>query len=86
MSNFEWRRLLAVSLLIAVVAPKAAFAQLQIPSIVIDQSNRISVTYVPPETPLLQELYNFLQAHRALEQIQEILSPYGQRIESVEKM
>ena len=36
---------------------------------------RVSIAYVPPESSTLQELYYFLREHRALERIQEILSP-----------
>ncbi len=39
------------------------------------QPNRVSIAYVPPESAALQDLYDFLRRHRALERIQEILSP-----------
>jgi hypothetical protein len=39
------------------------------------QANRVLITYVPPESSTLQDLYDLLRAHRALERIQEILSP-----------
>ena len=41
-----------------------------------DQPNRVSVTYVAPKNPNLQKLYDLLRDRRALEKIQEILSPF----------
>jgi hypothetical protein len=41
----------------------------------LDQSGRVSIAYGPPESSAFQELYDFLREHRALERIQEILSP-----------
>ena len=38
--------------------------------------NRVTVIYVPPTNPELQELYTLLRERRALEKIQEILSPF----------
>jgi hypothetical protein len=49
--------------------------QWQVKSTTIGQTNRVSIEYVPPETPTFQELYDFLRQHQALERIQEILSP-----------
>jgi hypothetical protein len=51
-------------------------AQSQTTAIQIDQPNGVSVGYVAPNNPDLQELYDFLRTHRALEKIQEILSPF----------
>jgi len=59
------RDLIAALVVSAVIWPTSLFAQSQ-PSASIDQSNRISITYVPPESSELQELYEFLRAHRAL--------------------
>src|SRR6266446_5922802 len=41
-----------------------------------DQPNRVSVAYVAPKDPIFQELYGLLRDRRALEKIQEILSPF----------
>ena len=41
-----------------------------------DRPNRITVTYLPPENPALQQLYDFLRQHEALESIQQILTPF----------
>jgi hypothetical protein len=40
-----------------------------------DQPNRVAVAYVPPQNSDFQQLYDLLRARRALEKIQEILSP-----------
>ena len=69
------RDLIAALVVSAVLWSTSLFAQSQ-PSTSIDQSNRIFITYVPPESSELRELYEFLRAHRALERIQEILSPF----------
>jgi hypothetical protein len=76
MGSFRWRRgLIAVLIVNAVIWPTCLFAQSQPSPTASDRSNRVSIAYVPPENSALQELYDFLRAHRALEQIQEILSP-----------
>jgi hypothetical protein len=41
-----------------------------------DMPNRVTVIYVPPTNPKLQKLYSLLRERRALEKIQEILSPF----------
>jgi hypothetical protein len=41
-----------------------------------DQPNRILIAYVPPSNSVFQPLYDRLRDHRALEQIQQILSPF----------
>ena len=76
MSSFKWKAGLVRALI--VVAANGAYcslAQSQTSSIAIDQPNRVSIAYVPPESLTLQELYDFLRAHQALERAQEILSP-----------
>jgi putative metallopeptidase DUF4344 len=42
---------------------------------IIVQTDRVSIAYVPPGNPNFQELYTLLLDRRALENIQEILSP-----------
>jgi hypothetical protein len=42
----------------------------------ISQSNRVLIAYVLPESYGLREIYDLLRDHRALERIQEILSPF----------
>lgn len=41
-----------------------------------DRPNRVTVIYVPPANPEFQKLYGLLRERRALEKIQEILSPF----------
>ena len=73
MSSFQWKRSLIGALIInAIIGPNWFFAQSSTPT---DQPGRVSIAYVPPENSTLQDLYNFLREHRALERIQEILSP-----------
>ncbi len=73
MSSFQWKRSLIGLLIInAVTGPNWLFAQSSTPT---DQTGRVSIAYAPPENSTLQDLYNFLREHRALERIQELLSP-----------
>jgi hypothetical protein len=73
MSSFQWKRSLIGALIInAVIGINWLFAQSSTPT---DQPGRVSIAYVPPENSTLQDLYDFLREHRALERIQEILSP-----------
>ena len=40
------------------------------------QPNRVSVSYVPPKNPAHERIYKDLKEHRALEKLQELLSPF----------
>ena len=74
MSSFQWKRSLIGALIInAVIGPNWSFAQSSTPT---EQPGRVSIAYVPPENLILQDLYVFLREHRALERVQEILSPF----------
>jgi len=74
MSSFQWKRSLIGALIInAVIGPNWSFAQSSTPT---DQPGRVSIAYMPPENSTLQDLYVFLREHRALERVQEILSPF----------
>jgi hypothetical protein len=76
MSSFRARRNLIAALIInAVFWPTCLFAQSQPSATALDQSGRVSITYVPPDNSAFQELYDVLRQRRALERIQEILSP-----------
>jgi hypothetical protein len=76
MNSFRRRGDLIAALVVsAVIWPISLFAQPQ-PSASVDQSNRISIMYVPPETSALQDIYDLLRERRALERMQEILSPF----------
>jgi hypothetical protein len=71
MSSTESRTgLLRAALIGAVIGLNGSLAQAQIP-----QPNGASVAYVAPEKYALQDLYDLLRSHRALERLQEILSP-----------
>jgi hypothetical protein len=76
MSSFRVRRNLIAALIVnAVFWPTCLSAQSQPSPTALDQSGRVSIAYGPPESSAFQELYDFLREHRALERIQEILSP-----------
>jgi Putative metallopeptidase len=53
--------------------PRSSAAQSEPTS---DQSHRVSIVYIPPSNSALQAQYDVLKERRALEQIQEILSPF----------
>lgn len=72
MNGTRWTTgLLAAALVAAIMSLNGALAQNKT-----SQPNRAFVAYVPPENPALQEVYDLLREHRALERIQEILSPF----------
>src|SRR5215469_13575893 len=76
MISFRARRDLTAALIVnAVLWPTDLFAQSQPSSTALEQTSRVSVTYVPPENPAFQEVYDMLRQRSALERIQEILSP-----------
>jgi hypothetical protein len=77
MNSFQWKATLIGALIInVVIGSNWSFAQSQPSLTPIDQPGRVSIAYVPPESSTLQELYDFLRGHRALERIQDILSPF----------
>ena len=41
-----------------------------------DRPNRVAIAYVPPANQQFKGLYDFLKERRALEKIQELLSPF----------
>jgi hypothetical protein len=53
----------------AQILPNLALAQAQ------TTVNRVFITYIPPDNSSFQQLYDLLKERRALEKIQEILSP-----------
>ena len=59
----------------ALILPNLAAAQSQTTAAQIDQPNRVTIVYVAPENPDLQELYDLLKARGALEKIKGILGP-----------
>jgi len=54
--------------------PQLSLAQSEL-TVTNDQSRRVSVVYIPPSNSTFQTLYDLLKGRRALEKIQEILSP-----------
>jgi hypothetical protein len=67
---------LAIAAAVGIVLgmPRVSQAQSE-PAVTNDQSHRVSIAYIPPSNSALQAQYDVLKDHRALEQIQEILSP-----------
>jgi hypothetical protein len=60
---------------IAMILPNLVPAQPQTTVTLTDQPNRVSVAYVQPNNSAFQRLYDLFRERRALEKIQEILSP-----------
>ncbi|MGA7231583.1 MAG: DUF4344 domain-containing metallopeptidase [Xanthobacteraceae bacterium] len=60
---------------IAAMLPNFALAQSQTTATQSDQPNRVSIAYGQPNNSAFQQLYGLLRERRALERIQEILSP-----------
>ena len=71
----SFRRLAGAAVCIAMMPANSALAQAQTSVAQTDQPNRISIAYVPPSNSALQALHDLLKDRRALEKIQEILSP-----------
>jgi len=78
MSSFRWKSLGLMGAIVgvALILQDLVIARSQTTSTQNDQPNRVSVEYVAPKNPELQELYGLLRDRRALEKIQEILSPF----------
>jgi hypothetical protein len=86
MSSMRWKPISFIGVLASVVliTLTLAVALAQTVTLQGDQSkvmqggqpNRVSIEYVAPQNPELQELYGLLRDRRALEKIQEILSPF----------
>lgn len=83
---FQWKTFISISALVGgvliVLASVAAQAQTiilrgnQPEATQVDEPNQVSIEYVAPKNPEFQELYGRLRDRRALEKIQEILSPF----------
>jgi len=79
MISFRWVAGTATGIAIAGIAmalSNSAPTQAQTVVRPTDQPNRILITYVPPSKSAFQQLYDRLKDRRALEAIQEILSPF----------
>jgi Putative metallopeptidase len=67
---------LAIAAAVGIVSGMPRVLQAQSgPTVTNDQPHRVSIAYIPPSNSALQAQYDVLKDHRALEQIQEILSP-----------
>jgi hypothetical protein len=78
MSGFRWKAMSCIGAILgaAFFLPNLAVAQSQpSPTAQIASPNRVSVTYVTPKDPLLQRISDLLKDRRALEKVQEMLSP-----------
>jgi putative metallopeptidase DUF4344 len=74
MSSSRWTAATVVA--IGTLLPNFSAAQSQAPAMQSDQSDRVSVMYVPPDNSSFQEVEELLRQHNALEKIKEILSPF----------
>jgi hypothetical protein len=72
MSSFRSSMTRLVVMVLAMIMSNFSLAQSQT---IIVQTDHVSTAYVPPGNPDFQELYTLLMDRRALENIQEILSP-----------
>jgi hypothetical protein len=72
MNKFQ-RKISFALVAVAVLGLNSSFAQFQTSSL---PSDRVSIAYVPPDDVQYQDVYDLLRGHRALEKVQEILSPF----------
>jgi hypothetical protein len=75
MSSFQWTAISSIGALVGVAFIQSTSAVAQ-PQTAATQSNRVSIEYVAAEDLVLQDFYRLLRERRALEKIQEMLSPF----------
>ena len=75
MNNFPSKMTTFIVMSLAVILPNFSHAQSQTAPTQSDQPSRVTIVYVPPQNSAFQQLYDLLRERRALERIQEILSP-----------
>ena len=75
MSNFLSKMPSSIVMGLAVILLNFSLAQSQTAPTQSDQPSRVSIEYVPSQNSAFQPLYDLLRERRALERIQEILSP-----------
>ena len=75
MSTFRSKMTSFIVMSVVVILPNFSLAQSQTAPTQSDQPSPVSIVYVPPQNSAFQQLYDLLREHRALERIQEILSP-----------
>jgi len=78
MSSFQWKAISSIGVLVGVafIQSSLAGAQPQTPATQASQPNRVSIEYVATEDLVLREFYRLLRERRALEKMQEMLSPF----------
>ncbi|MBO0716960.1 MAG: hypothetical protein J2P55_06455, partial [Rhizobiales bacterium] len=72
----SWRWTAVIVLIIGTALPNLSAAQTQSPATQTAQSDLLSVVYMPPNNLNLQEVYDLLRQHNALEKVKEILRPF----------
>jgi hypothetical protein len=75
MSAFHSKMTSFIVMGVVLILPNFSLAQSQTAPTQSDQRSQVSVVYVPPQNSVFQQLYDLLRERRALERIQEILSP-----------
>jgi len=78
MGSFQWKGINSIGAILGVafMLSNLAAAQSQTTATQIGQPNQISIAYVPTDDLVLKEVYRLLQERRALERVQEMLSPF----------
>jgi hypothetical protein len=78
MGSFQWKAINSIGAIVGVafMLPNLAPAQSQTTATQIGQPNRVTVAYVPTDDLVLKEVYGLLRDRRALERVQEMLSPF----------
>jgi len=75
MSAFHSKMTSFIVMSVVMILPNFLLAQSQTAPTQSDQPSRVSIVYVQPQNSAFQQLYDLLRERRALERIQEILSP-----------
>ena len=77
-NSFQCKTISFIGAIVGVVLilPNGAVAQSQTAARKIDQTNRVSIEYILPKNVDYRKFYDLLRARRALEKIQQILSPF----------
>ena len=78
MSSFQREAITSIGAIIGVVSmlPNLAVTQPQTTITQIEQTNRVSIAYVTTKDLVLQRFYSLLTEQRALERVQQALSPF----------
>jgi Putative metallopeptidase len=78
MGSLQWKAINSIGAILGVsfMLPNLAPAQSQTTATQIGQPNRVSIAYVPTDDLVLKEVYGLLRERRALERVQEMLSPF----------